>query len=297
MAGTGQQQVNIGTVSLCVEAVGHVEDSPILLLGAATWSMDWWEDDLCRQLAGAGRFVVRYDQRDTGASTSYPPGAPDYTGSDLVADALTVMDHFGLRQAHLVGLSMGGGLAQRMATEHPDRVASLTLVASSPVDGSTEDLPGPTDELLDVLARPAPEPDWSDREAVVTHVVEGERPFAGPGTFDEERLRRLAGKVFDRTTDMAASLTNHFLLEDGDGLGADPDRRSAAPRLVLHGTADPLFPLAHGHALAAAVPGSRLVELDGMGHQLPPPHLWDTVVAEIVAHTRHGGPGVARRHS
>jgi pimeloyl-ACP methyl ester carboxylesterase len=92
-------------LELCVEAFGRRTDPALLLIGGATWSMDWWEDELCRRLAGRRRLVVRYDQRDTGASTSYPPGAPGYSAADLVEDAVRVLDGFGIRRAHLVGLS------------------------------------------------------------------------------------------------------------------------------------------------------------------------------------------------
>ena len=113
--------VDVGRdAELCVEAIGDSAHPALLLIGAATWSMDWWEDGLCRRLADRGRLVVRYDQRDTGRSTSCPPGAPDYTGADLVSDAVAVLDGLGIVRAHVVGLSMGGGIAQYVALEHRD---------------------------------------------------------------------------------------------------------------------------------------------------------------------------------
>jgi pimeloyl-ACP methyl ester carboxylesterase len=140
-------------------------------------------------------------------------------------------------------------------------------------------------ELQATVAGEHPGPDWHDRDAVIEHIVEGERPYAGPGTFDEPRMRAIAGRVVDRSNDVAASLTNHFLL-DGDG-PADPrlSRLGGLPTLVVHGTADPLFPVAHGRALADAIPGARLVELEDVGHQLPPPHTWELLVDELVDHT------------
>jgi pimeloyl-ACP methyl ester carboxylesterase len=227
---------------------------------------------------------VRYDQRDTGASTTCPPGSPCYTGADLVRDAVAVLDALGIDQAHVVGLSMGGGVAQRLALEHGHRAATLTLMSTSPIDPRLTGLPGMTPELEATFADERPAPDWDDRDAVVEYIVEGERPYAGPGTFDEPRLRALAGRVVDRSTDVAASLVNHLLLDDGQA-DARQDQLAGRPTLVLHGTADPLFPLAHGRALADAIPGARLVELDGVGHQLPPPETWDVVVDALIAHT------------
>lgn len=270
---------------ICVEVIGDRADPALLLIGAATWSMDWWEDELCRQLADRGRLVVRYDNRDTGRSTSYPPEAPGYTGADQIADAVAVLDALKIDRGHVVGLSMGGGIAQRMALEHRDRLATLTLISTSPIDPGIEDLPGMTQELQATFAEQSPEPDWRDRDAVIDHIVEGERPYAGPGNFDEPRLRAIAGRVFDRTNDIAASMTNHFVL-DQDG-PTDPrlSRLEGLPTLVLHGTADPMFPLAHGRALADAIPGARLVELDDVGHQLPPPHTWERLVDTLIEHT------------
>ncbi len=270
---------------LCVQSIGNPHDPAILFIGAATWSMDWWEEALCRGLASNGRRVVRYDTRDTGRSTSYPPGRPGYSTMDLVTDAVAILDALRIDRAHVVGLSMGGGIAQRLALKHRDRVDTLTLMSTSPIDPDIADLPGPEPQVKATFEDPSPEPDWSDRAKVVDYVVEGERPYAGPGSFDEPRLRRLAGEVFDRSRDMAAAMTNHFLLEtdlpDSQRLGD----LAGVPTLVLHGSADPMFSLAHGKALADAVPGARLVELDGVGHQLPPVSCWDFVIRELVDHT------------
>jgi pimeloyl-ACP methyl ester carboxylesterase len=270
---------------LCVEAIGDAGEPALLLIGGATWSMDWWEDDLCRRLADRGRLVVRYDQRDTGRSTSYPPGSPGYTTADQVTDALAVLDALGIRSANIVGLSMGGFIAQRLALAHRDRLTTLTLMSTSPVDPVIEGLPAPAPEIQATFADNGPEPDWSDRSAVVEHIVDAERPYAGPGNFDEPRMRAIAGRVFDRTNDIAASLTNHFILADGAPADTRLSRLRGLPTLVLHGTADPMFPPAHGKALAGAIPGARLVELDDVGHQLPPPHLWPLLIDTLIDHT------------
>jgi pimeloyl-ACP methyl ester carboxylesterase len=274
-----------GDTELCVEAIGHPSDDAILLIAGATWSMDWWEDELCRRLAGCDRLVVRYDQRDTGESSCCPAGSPDYTGADLVTDAARVLDGLGIARAHVVGLSMGGGIAQALALEHRDRLASLTLMSTSPIDPGIAGLPGPTPQLAATFTDQRPAPDWGDRDAVIDYIVEGERPYAGPRFYDEPRLRAIAGRVVDRSRDMAASLTNHFLIDGGGSADASLSRLDGLRTLVLHGTADPLFPPAHGRALAAAIPGARLIELDGVGHQLPPPPTWDRLVDALIRHT------------
>ena len=266
-------------VRLWAQALGPDDGAPLLLIGGGAWSMDWWDDELCARLAAAGHRVIRYDQRDTGAATSWPAGAPGYTGRDLVSDAVAVLDAFGVGRAHVAGLSMGGGVAQRLALEHPGRVRALTLIATSPAAPTSEDLPGMSPELEVFLADEGPGPDWTDPVAAVNAVVEGERVFAGSGAFDEARIRAIAERVVARTADLAAGMTNHFVLEAGPGPTA-LGPLGAVPVLVVHGAVDPLLPLPHGRALADAT-GGRLLALEGMGHQLPPPHTWDALLAAL----------------
>jgi pimeloyl-ACP methyl ester carboxylesterase len=123
--------VHANEVELCVQAFGHAGDPVILLIRGSAASMDWWEDDFCERLAAGRRFVIRYHHRDTGRPVSYQPGAPACTLRDLAADAVGLLDAFGVARAHLVGMSVGGAIAQLMALDHPGRVASLTLIATS----------------------------------------------------------------------------------------------------------------------------------------------------------------------
>src|SRR5262245_21340806 len=109
--------------------------------------MLWWEEDFCRLLAAGGRFVIRYDHRDTGRSVACEPGRPGYTGADLVADAAGVLDGYGLRSAHVVGVSAGAALAQVLALEFPDRVSSLVLISTSAAVAVDRELPPPTAEF------------------------------------------------------------------------------------------------------------------------------------------------------
>jgi pimeloyl-ACP methyl ester carboxylesterase len=176
--GSGERIVRANGVELCVETFGDPADPAILLIHGAGASMHGWEEAFCVRLASGPRFVIRYDHRDTGRSVSYQPGAPPYTLRDLTADAIGVLDALGLDRAHLVGRSMGGGIAMLAAREYPDRVASLALVGTSP---GGPDLPPPSEEFLAYIG--GSHPDWSDRQAVIDHVI------ALPGRVPR-RLRR-----------------------------------------------------------------------------------------------------------
>jgi pimeloyl-ACP methyl ester carboxylesterase len=281
-----ERVVSVDGVELCLEAFGDPRDPTVLLIGGAAASMDYWDAELCRRLAGAGRHVVRYDHRDTGRSTASPAGSPAYSADDLTTDPLRLLDALGVARAHLAGVSMGGGIAQSLAAHHPDRVLGITLIATSPAGSRTRDrpLPPPHPRVAATFADPAPEPAWGDRQAVVEHLVESARPYAGSLGFDEQRERRLAGAMVDRTPDMRAATTNHWIAVGDTDV---PFRMAdiAAPTLVLHGTDDPAFPFPHGEALAAEIPGARLVPLGGMGHEYPPPPVWDVVVAALARHT------------
>ncbi|MGR6917475.1 alpha/beta fold hydrolase [[Actinomadura] parvosata] len=282
---TTERLLPVNGVELCVQTFGDPAAPVLLLIGGAEASMDWWDDELCERLATGGRHVVRYDTRDTGRSTTFPPGAPPYDAEALLGDAVGLLDALGAEAAHLVGISMGGGIAQRLAVHHPARVASLTLIATSP-DGpggpGRPDLPPMSAELAARFAEGGDEtPDWADREAVIAYYVRGEHTYAGTLPVDEQRIRRIAGRAWDRGPS-PASAQNHWQLDGGQPVRARLGEITA-PTLVLHGTADPLFPYGHGEALAREIPGAGLVPLDGMGHQMPPPEVWDTVVAEILA--------------
>jgi pimeloyl-ACP methyl ester carboxylesterase len=273
-------------VDLCVETFGDPASPAILLIGGAESPMDWWEDEFCERLATGPRFVIRYDLRDTGQSVTYEPGAPQYTGSDLVADAVGLLDALEIERGHFVGISMGGGIAQHVALVHPACVASLTLISTSPaVAGPAErNLPPSSDQLKSLFADPPPPPDWSDRAAVIDYIIEGLRAFEGSFPFDEDARRALVARIVDRTLNIESSMTNHWILDDGEPVHGRLDEMTA-PTLVLHGTEDPLFPYGHAEALAAEIPGARLLPLEGMGHQMPPRPLWDRVVDAILEHT------------
>jgi pimeloyl-ACP methyl ester carboxylesterase len=172
-----ERTIEANGVELCTEPFGDTGHPPILLIMGIGSSMLWWEEDFCRMLAGGGRFVIRYDHRDTGRSITYEPGRPEYTGADLTVDAAGVLDGFGISAAHLVGVTAGGGIAQELALDSPDRVLSLILISTSPAAPSDRDLPPPTVEFGHFVA--TAEVDWSNPESVIDYLVDYSRILAG----------------------------------------------------------------------------------------------------------------------
>ena len=276
--------LSVGDIELCIQEFGNAGSPTVLLLAGAAASMDWWDVSLCEAIAAGGRHVVRFDYRDTGRSTTGEPGKPWYGGDVGDRDAIGLLEALDRGPAHLVGISMGGGIAQSVALKRPDLVASLTLVGTTAVGGLDSPLPGPEPALAATFENPPPDPDWSDRESVIVWYVQGERNVAGSIPVDEARVREIAGMVFDRSIN-PASAGNHWLVA-GDGDGEELDvRRIMAPTLVVHGTRDPLFPLPHGEALAEAIPGATLLAVEGMGHQVPPESSWPVLVPALLEHT------------
>ncbi|MCD7440844.1 alpha/beta fold hydrolase [Streptomyces lincolnensis] len=277
----GEHLLGINGVELCAEAFGDPAAPAIMLIAGSAASMLWWDAGLCEQIAAHGRFVIRYDQRDTGRSTCYPPGQPAYSFSDLALDVLGLQDTWGIERAHLVCQSMFGGLGLVLGVDHPDRVASLTFVSTST---GADDLPPPSSEL----AVPA-EPDVSDEAAVVEYVVAGAKAYAGGSPyFDEAAIRALVERDVTRARNYASTLANHYRIAfDGPARGGFGD--ITAPTLVVHGDHDPVLPLPHGEALRDAVPGAELLVLKGAGHDLPSA-VWDEFVSALVPHTEGSRP-------
>lgn len=258
-----ERMVRVNGVDLCVEAFGDPRDPVVLLIQGVGASMLWWDERFCRSLAERGRRVIRYDARDTGRSVVYEPGRPGYTGGDLVADAAGVLDALGAERAQVIGVSAGGAFAQLLALEHPDRVDGLVLISTTAAVPLGRDLPPPTEEFVRFVSGFTI--DWGDVASVIDAQVAYARLLAGGvRPFDEAAVRDLVRRDVERATDVAA-LQNHDLIAD-DGRVHPPLSSITAPTLVIHGTADPMFPLAHAEALAEAIPGARLLLLDGAGH-------------------------------
>ena len=278
-----ERMIRADGVDLMTQAFGDPDDPPVLLIMGVMSSMLWWPDGFCQRLAGQGRLVIRYDQRDTGRSTTYPVGEPPYGFDELAGDAVGVLDGYGLPSAHLVGFSMGGMVAQLAALRYPARFTTLTAMSTSPHRSTTSGLPGNDPAYAEQVAQLG-DPDLTDRDGTIAWLTAEGRLSAGPAhPFDEEAARDLIARDIDRATDFA-SAANHSRIGHGGEEWEDRLGELTMPLLVIHGSADPIFPVAHGEALASAVPGATFVRLEGVGHELNRGS-WDEIVAAIVAHT------------
>lgn len=257
-------------VMLGVEHFGDPAAPLVLLVGATT--MHSWPDPLCEALAHGGRHVVRYDLRDSGASTTIDPEAPTYTLRDLAADAASLAPGLDDRPAHLAGIGVGGMVAQVAALDHPDAFSALTLVGTRPV------APGPVDDDLPdhdaatmnrLFARPLP--DWSDRAAVSQFAAAGAELLGD----DPSAAGKRAGRIWDRSasTEPAVQMANHlglvFRTLDCKPRWRERLSKLATATLVVHGRRDRFFPVGNGEVLAHEIPNASLLVLEQAATAIP----------------------------
>jgi len=278
-----ERVVRVSGLALATEAFGSPAHAPVLLIMGGMASMLWWPEAFCARLAAHGRYVIRYDNRDTGRSTKYPPGEAAYALDDLVDDAVRVLDAYALPAAHVVGMSLGGMVGQYAALTYPSRVLTLTAISSSPVGADKAHLPPISDAVAAHMDAGA-DVDWSDRAQVIDYMVVDARVLAGLARpVDEAQVRAFVARDYDRAGGYLNAATNHATLTGIEGWRGRLHELTA-PLLVIHGTADPIYPIEHGVALADAVAGATLVRIDGGGHELHSDD-WDTTIGAIVAHT------------
>jgi proline iminopeptidase len=296
----------VNGLTLDYEVYGPPQAPPLLLIMGLGMPAALWPPAFIDLLVARGARVIAFDNRDAGASTKFaavrtipvalamlraslrlPVPAP-YTLSDMAADAAGLLDALGIERAHAIGISMGGMIAQQLAAEHPQRVATLTSIMSSTGNPRPRVALGRPRALRAILSRPR---DPRDLQAVVDHLERVFSVIGSPATAqDRAGLRAHCERIARRGLDTAASRRQLMAVL------ASGDRRRwlariSAPTLVIHGRLDPLLPLAAGIETARCIPGARLLVLDDMAHDLPPP-LLPRLADEIAAHT--GLPGAPK---
>jgi pimeloyl-ACP methyl ester carboxylesterase len=276
-------------IELCYETFGEPDDPTMLLVMGLGSQMIHWPDDFCAALAARGYQVVRFDNRDMGESTWFDGGdtpgvraaigggdvAVPYLLADMADDAVGLLDHLGTDRAHVLGVSMGGMIAQTIAIRHPARVASLTSVMSTTGD---PDVGTPTSEAMSALMAPPA----ATREAYQDAVVHHAHVWGSPGLFDAERLRETAARAWDRGYNPAGTARQVLAILSSGSRSAELAGLSV-PTLVIHGTADTLVQPSGGERTAEVIPDAKLLVIDGMGHDVPPP-LWPQLVDAIAGH-------------
>ena len=294
-------RVTANGIQIEYETFGNPSGRPLLLIIGLGGQMIQWDDDLCKDLAQRGHYVIRFDNRDVGLSTKFDEAGvpnlnetfgkimqgekikPPYTLDDMADDAVGLLDALGIRKAHICGMSMGGMIAQTIVIRHLSRVLSLISIYST--TGNPE-VPQPKPEVIGMLIAPPP----SEREANIEHMLGVFKTIAGPGfPFDEEWTRNIMAKSFDRcfypqgrVRQLVAILTQ---------VNRVPALASVkAPTLVVHGTGDPLASVEGGKDTAKAIPGAQLMLIEGMGHDLPHGGAWPRIVEAIAAHTLKATP-------
>src|SRR4051794_953520 len=276
-----------GDVTLCYETFGSPEDPAVLLVMGLGTQMLAWDADFCAKLVDRGFFVIRYDNRDTGRSTVLrghkPPGVlelatrrisdPAYTLDDMAADGVRLLDGLGIAHAHVVGASMGGMIAQVMAARHPDRIVSLTSIMST--TGGRR-VGNPSFRIYPTFVKAAPK----EEEAYVEHVVKLYGLIGSPGfERDDDEIRATAHLSFQRGIHAAGTGRQlGAIIASGDR--TELVRTICMPALVIHGTADKMVSPSGGRATAEAIAGATLLEIEGMGHDLPR-GVWDRIITAI----------------
>jgi pimeloyl-ACP methyl ester carboxylesterase len=294
--------IKANNIDIAYQIFGDPTARPLLLISGLATQMIGWPDQFCHMLAAAGHQVIRYDNRDVGRSTKMVSmNAPDlmdlmqtlqsgkpvqipYTLSDMAADALGLMDVLGLDKAHICGISMGGMIGQVMSIQHPERLFSLTAMMSSTGE---HDLPPAKAEANKAMMStpPAGRADYQDYQAQVYGAFAANSP-----KYDADLQRQMAARSYDR------GLYPVGFLRHMAAIMAAPGRRRAlgsvrVPTLVIHGTHDTLLLMDHGRDLARAIPGAKLLIVEGLGHGLAFPDLWQSMVAAITHHTGEAQPG------
>lgn len=293
----GEKVVNLQDVSIWTESFGNATNVPVLLIMGASVQSIYWNDAFIEKLVAANRFVIRFDNRDTGKSSSFDFATHPYTLDDMTSDAIGVLDAYKLSAAHIVGLSMGGMISQLLMANYRDRVKTAGLFLTSPLSGAGGSAEK-DDEVTQLSAVDLPGPDaawvarattWqatvaNTREEKIQKRVDSLAMMVGPKEpFDLNSKRALATREYDRATNYDAN-ENHSL---AIAISHPGDRRSLlkkvdVPTLVVHGTNDPILPYPHGVALAETIPGATLHTLEGVGHDFDERH-FDDVTQRLLA--------------
>ncbi len=287
----GERIAAVNGIEIAYEEFGDPDGEPLVLIMGLATQMIHWDEEFCGLLGERGYRVVRFDNRDIGHSTKldeagmpgngammFGYGKPAYLLSDMATDTVALLDHLGIEDAHVVGASMGGMIAQQLAIDHRQRVRSLCSIMSTTGDRRFRFPRWRAFALL--MAKPP-----SSREGYVEQAVKTFKVIGSPAyPMNEERFRGLVGRAYDRSFH-PPGVARQLHAVNCSGNRTRRLRGLDLPALVIHGTVDPLVRPIGGRATARAIPGARLRMIEGMGHDLPP-ELHRTFADEIDSNAR-----------
>ena len=291
---------NANGIQIEYETFGETSHPALLLIIGLGAQLIHWQDEFCQQIADAGYYVIRYDNRDAGLSTKFEGLSAEetmekigalfmgqkvpvaYTIEDMANDAQGLLDALNIDNAHICGMSMGGFIAQIVVLNHPARSLSLTSIYSTP--GNRTKFP-PTQEVSEAMMKPVP----LEREPYIEYMIEFYKLTYGSGLpFDEDYHSTLFGKAYDRSLFPEGSL-RQLLASITQNDRTSKLGELKVPALIIHGDADPLVPLAGGQATADAIPGAKLMVIKGMGHVTPNLNAyWDKIKDAMIDHMEKG---------
>ena len=264
-------------VSLCTEHFGNQNNPAILLIAGATVSMLYWDAGFCKQLADKGYFVIRYDNRDVGKSTTYATGSISYDITDLADDAVHILDGYKIKKATVMGISLGGLIAQIIAIKNADRINSLILMSTGIWGTADINIPEMDKEVIN-LQRKAENVNWDDEEAIVDYMLQYAHLMAGRKPVDYAREEKSVREEFNRAVNYR-SMFNHSMVGGGESY-YNRLHEIKVPTLVIHGTDDKIWHFEHSKSLLAEIEHSRLLKLEGTGHELNY-NDWDMITTTI----------------
>lgn len=288
VAHSEEKKVNVSGIEINYDTFGDPSNPAILLIMGLSVQMILWDPKFCQALASQGYYVIRFDNRDVGLSSKLDdqpvpnimqitadiqqrkPVSVPYKLSDMANDAVGLLDALHIQSAHMVGISMGGMIAQTMAIEHPERVKTLTSMSSTTGNPT---LPQAKPEAMAVLITPPP----VEREKYIEQEVKGWRILHGPKyNYNEQAIRERSARVYDRNF-YPQGTARQFAAILASGSRNSKLKDVTIPTLVIHGDADPLIPVEAGKDTAQAIPGAELLLIEGMGHSIP-----DEVAPQII---------------
>jgi pimeloyl-ACP methyl ester carboxylesterase len=274
----------VNGIEVCYETFGSPDDPALVLINGLGSQMIRWPDGFRDLLVRSGFRVITQDNRDVGLSTKFDDATstPPYTVDDMADDTAALLDHLGIDAAHIAGMSMGGMIGQVLAIRHRDKVLSLASIMSAMGD---DPVLSTDSDAIAIFAEPAE----TEREKAIEQDVRHRRLISGPGfPFDEDAARDLATRCYDRCHAPKGRLRQMLAVRSAPGR-KEALSKLERPTVVIHGTDDPLVPVANGKKMADVVPGAELLTIEGMGHDLPK-GVWEPIANAIVSNAKRAAP-------